>query len=79
MTRNGQDYIKSVRDGRTIFLDGQLVEDAVEHPAFRNAVRTVASLYDFRADPGNQDLMTFESPNGGGDRAASPLETAVSS
>ena len=66
MTRSGEDYIQNVRDGRTIFLDGKLVEDAVDHPAFRNAVGTIARLYDFEAAPENQELMTFESPTSGG-------------
>lgn len=66
MTRTGKDYLDKVRDGRTIYLDGQLVEDAVDHVAFRNAVRTVARLYDFEAAPENQELMTFESPSSGG-------------
>ena len=66
MTRSGKDYIQDVRDGRTIYLDGKLVEDAVGHPAFRNAVSTIARLYDFEAAPENQELMTFESPTSGG-------------
>ena len=66
MTRTGKDYLNRVRDGRTVFLDGQLIEDPVDHPAFHNAVRTVARLYDFQAAPENLELMTFESPTGGG-------------
>lgn len=66
MTRTGSDYLNKVSDGRTIYLDGQLIENAVEHPAFRNAVRTVARLYDFQAAPENRELMTFESPTSGG-------------
>ena len=66
MTRTGQEYLDNVRDGRAIYLDGKLIEDAVDHPAFRNAVRTVARLYDFEAAPYNQELMTFESPTSGG-------------
>ena len=62
MTRTGRDYIESVRDGRTVYLDGQVIADGVDHPAFRNAVRTVARLYDFQAAPENLELMTFESP-----------------
>ena len=65
MTRTGKDYLTRVRDGRTIFLDGQLVEDPVDHPAFRNAMRTIAGLYDFMADAEHQELMTFESPSSG--------------
>jgi 4-hydroxyphenylacetate 3-monooxygenase len=66
MTRTGSDYIKAANDGRSIYLDGKLIENAVDHPAFRNALRTVAGLYDYQAAPENRDLMTFESPTGGG-------------
>ena len=51
--KTGADHIHSVRDGRQIYLDGQLVDDVVEHPAYRNAVRSVARLYDFQAAPAN--------------------------
>jgi 4-hydroxyphenylacetate 3-monooxygenase len=63
--KTGADHIKSLRDGRTIYLDGQLVQDAVEHPAYRNAVRSAARLYDFQAAPENQERMTFISPTSG--------------
>ena len=33
--------------------------DVTEHPAFRNAVHSAASLYDFQAAPENLELMTF--------------------
>ena len=65
MTRTGADYIKNVQDGRSIYLDGQLIENAAEHPAFRNALATVARLYDFQAAPENEELMTFPSPTSG--------------
>ena len=42
MPRTGQDYLKSIRDGRVIYLDGKLIEEPVDHPAFRNAARTIA-------------------------------------
>ena len=66
MVRTGKDYLRRVRDGRTIFLDGQQIEEPVDHAAFRNAIRTVARLYDFQASPENLELMTFESPTSGG-------------
>ena len=65
MTRTGKDYLNRVRDGRAILLDGQLIEDPVDHPAFRNATRTIAGLYDFMAEAKNQEFMTFESPTNG--------------
>ena len=66
MTRTGNDYIKNVQDGRSIYLDGQLIENATEHPAFKNVLATVARLYDFQAAPENEELMTFPSPTSGG-------------
>jgi len=66
MPRTGQDYLNGIRDGRVIYLDGQLIEESVDHPAFRNAARTIAGLYDFQSASGNEDLMTFQSPTSGG-------------
>ena len=66
MTRTGNDYIKNVQDGRSIYLDGQLIENATAHPAFKNALATVARLYDFQAAPENEELMTYPSPTSGG-------------
>jgi hypothetical protein len=36
--KTGAEHIKSLKDGRTVYLDGKLVGDVTEHPAFRNAV-----------------------------------------
>src|SRR5260370_2390202 len=57
--KTGADHIKSLQDGRAVYLDGERVEDVTMHPAFRNAVRSAASLYDFQARPENLELMTF--------------------
>ncbi len=62
MSRKGTDYIQSLRDGREIFINGELIKDHVDHPAFRNAVRSAASLYDYQA--ANQEQMTFTTPTG---------------
>ena len=64
MTKTGQDHLDSLRDGRNVYLDGELVGDVVDHPAYRNAIRSTAALYDFQAASENQELMTFESPTG---------------
>ena len=58
--KNGSDHIKSLRDGRTVYLDGKLVGDVTEHRAFRNSVQSAAALYDFQARPENLKLMTFQ-------------------
>lgn len=57
--KTGADHIKSLKDGRTVYIDGELVPDVTEHPAFRNAVQSAALLYDFQALPENIELMTF--------------------
>jgi 4-hydroxyphenylacetate 3-monooxygenase len=33
--------------------------DVTTHPAFRNAARTVAAIYDMKADPANREIMSF--------------------
>ena len=61
--KTGAEHIKSLKDGRTVYLDGQMIGDVTEHPAFRNAVHSAGALYDFQAQPDMLELMTFQ-PNG---------------
>ena len=63
--RTGAEYLKSLRDGRRVYLDGELVKDVTEHPALREAARSLARLYDIAAAPENRELMTFVSPKTG--------------
>lgn len=62
--KTGAQHRQSLKDGRTVYLDGKLVDDVTEHPAYRNAVASAASLYDYQARPENIELMTFL-PDGG--------------
>ncbi len=55
--KTGADHIRSLRDGRTVYIDGELAGDVTTHPAWRNAVASAARLYDFQAE--NPELMTF--------------------
>jgi 4-hydroxyphenylacetate 3-monooxygenase len=64
--RTGAEYLRSLNDGRKVFLDGEPVGDVTRHKAFREAARSVARLYDIAAAPENRDLMTFTSPRTGG-------------
>jgi 4-hydroxyphenylacetate 3-monooxygenase len=65
MVKDGARYIASLRDGRTIYLDGELVENPVDHRAFRNTIRSYGRIYDFQARPDNIEKMTFASPDTG--------------
>jgi 4-hydroxyphenylacetate 3-monooxygenase len=44
--RTGSDYVAGLRDSRSVFVDGERVEDVASHPAFAGAVASVARLYD---------------------------------
>jgi 4-hydroxyphenylacetate 3-monooxygenase len=63
--RTGDDYLRSLNDGRRVFVDGELVKDVRVHPAFRQAARSIAMLYDIAADPALRERMTFTSPKTG--------------
>ncbi|MCA1454404.1 4-hydroxyphenylacetate 3-monooxygenase [Bradyrhizobium sp. BRP22] len=64
MIKTGAQHIASLRDGREVYLDGELVTDVTTHPAFRGAVASVGRMFDFQSAPENRDLMTFETDTG---------------
>lgn len=51
--RTGEEYAKSLNDGRTVYIDGRKVRDIREHPAFKGIVSTISKMYDFSSDPKN--------------------------
>src|SRR4029450_1319277 len=63
--RTGTEYLRSLNDGRQVFVDGERVADVTRHPAFREAARSIARLYDIAAAPENRERMTFPSPKTG--------------
>src|ERR1700739_3724725 len=65
LMRTGKDYLRSLNDGRRVFLDGELVKDVSAHPAFRQAARSIAPLFDSAADPAQRERMTYPSPKTG--------------
>jgi 4-hydroxyphenylacetate 3-monooxygenase len=69
MIKIGSQHIAALQDGRQVYINGCLAGDVTVHPAFRRTVQSIATLYDFQAQPENRGLMTFEVPGGGGSRA----------
>lgn len=55
----GAEYLESLNDGREIWFDGEVIDNVVEHPAFRNAARSMARLYDAFHDPSLQNDLTI--------------------
>jgi 4-hydroxyphenylacetate 3-monooxygenase len=63
--RTGAEFLRSLDDGRRIFLDGERVGNVVEHPALAAAARSIAKLFDIAAAPELRERMTFPSPKTG--------------
>lgn len=64
MSKSAESHLRSLNDGRCIYIDGARVENVATHLAFRNAARSVAGLYDFQARPENIEKMTIAAGNG---------------
>jgi 4-hydroxyphenylacetate 3-monooxygenase len=64
----GADYLASLRDGRRVYLNGERVAEVPEHPAFRNAARSIARLYDSLHAGPQRDVLTRETDTGSGTR-----------
>ena len=60
MLMTGSERLERMRDGRVVYIGGERVDDVTSHPAFRNGARTIAALYDLKADPAKRELFTFE-------------------
>jgi len=53
----GEEYLESLRDGRKVYIDGELIRDVTKHPAYRNAARSIARLYDLLHDESMQETL----------------------
>jgi 4-hydroxyphenylacetate 3-monooxygenase len=60
MLRTGQDYLHALRDGRRVYVGGELVRDVTVHPAFRNSARSFAEIYDRKRAPENVDAVSYQ-------------------
>ncbi|KWV58021.1 4-hydroxyphenylacetate 3-monooxygenase [Rhizobium altiplani] len=60
MLKTGSQHIETLRDGRQVFINGQLAGDVTVHPAFRQTIQSVGHLYDFQNAEQNRSLMTYE-------------------
>ena len=62
----GQEYLASLRDGREVYIYGERVDDVTTHPAFRNAARSIARLYDALHDDKSKAALTWPTDTGSG-------------
>ena len=63
--RTGEQYLNGLRDGREIWLEGELLDDVTTHPKTARMAKTLACIYDLQHSPENFKRMTFESPTTG--------------
>ncbi len=69
--RTGEDYRHSLRDGRTVYVNGERLKDVTSYPPFQGIIETLASLYDLQH--ANRDILTYPSPTTGDPVSASFL------
>lgn len=63
MVKIGSDHLKSLQDGRAVYINSEKVDDVTVHPAFRRSVQSACGLYDYQA--AHPEMMTFLSPTSG--------------
>ncbi len=52
MLKTASEHLRQLRDGRVVYIGAEKVDDVTTHPAFRNAARSMAAIYDLKAgDP----------------------------
>lgn len=66
MLVTGRQYIERIKSRPAhVYIGGETVADVTTHIAFRNAIKSVARLYDVTSDPGNRDRLTYVEPETG--------------
>ena len=60
MLKTGKEHLEQLRDGRIVYIGSEKVTDVTAHPAFRNAARSIAAIYDMKCAPENRDAMSYE-------------------
>jgi 4-hydroxyphenylacetate 3-monooxygenase len=60
----GEEYRRSLRDGRRVFVSGEEVADVAQHPAIRPMVDTIARIYDLQHDERYRELFGYRRADG---------------
>jgi 4-hydroxyphenylacetate 3-monooxygenase len=60
MLRSGREHLERLRDGRSVYIGNERVDDVTAHPAFARAAQTAASIFDWKRAPENLDICSFE-------------------
>jgi 4-hydroxybutyryl-CoA dehydratase/vinylacetyl-CoA-Delta-isomerase len=63
--RTPEQYLDSLRDGRTVYYRGEPIADVTVHPELGVGIRHAALEYASAQDPAHADLTTFHDETGG--------------
>ncbi|WP_413377812.1 4-hydroxyphenylacetate 3-hydroxylase family protein [Alkalihalobacillus sp. 1P02AB] len=55
-------YLKSLKDGRNVWLNGERIPDITEHQDFKGVLTTIAKLTEMLDKPNEQKFLGFKSP-----------------
>ncbi|WP_240371584.1 4-hydroxyphenylacetate 3-hydroxylase family protein [Anoxybacteroides rupiense] len=61
--RNG--FIESLKDGRSVWMDGEKINNLAEHPDFSGTLATINRLWEMLDSPKEQKIVGFVSPKTG--------------
>ena len=64
MLRSGREFLESIQDGRVVYIGSERVDNVTTHPAFQNAAKSLANLYDLKAAPEHRDIATYVDESG---------------
>lgn len=57
--RTGESYIEAIRKQKpNVYVNGEKIDNVVDHPYFKSQVLEIAKLYDIQHDPAYQDKIT---------------------
>ncbi len=60
--RNSSDYVESLRDGRSVILNGRDVADVTAEPTLMRGIKTIGGYLDAQFDPAMRDEITVVDP-----------------
>jgi aromatic ring hydroxylase len=64
MLRTGEHYLKSLDDGRVVWVGNTQIDNVATHPLTRDYANVTAKFFDLHRRPDLQDQLTFEDETG---------------
>ena len=59
MLRTGEQYLKSLNDGRSVWVGNTQIDNVATHPLTRDYAKRTAEFFDLHHRADLQDILTF--------------------